>query len=68
MDMDRVGISLLRNQYLTSQMLHNVNDEFVFRAKIDVSNAQLYFTFNAMVSIVESTASCQTFVARWHAR
>ncbi len=37
-------------------MLHNANDEFVFCVKIDVSNTQLYFTFNVMVCIVEWTA------------
>ncbi len=34
----------------------NVNDKFVFRMKIDVSNTQLYFTFNIMLCIVELTA------------
>ncbi len=37
-------------------MLHNVNDEFVFRVKIDISNIHLYFTFNVIVCIVELTA------------
>ncbi len=37
-------------------MIRNVNDKCLFPVKIDVSNTQLYFTFNVMVCIVESTA------------
>ncbi len=46
----------VRNQYLPLQMLHNLNEEFVFPAKIYISNTQLYFAFNVMVCIVESVA------------
>ncbi len=34
-------------------MLHNINDEFVFRAKIDDSNTQLYFTFNMASKVMD---------------
>ncbi len=51
-----IKIAWVRNHYLLPQMLHNVNDEFVFRVKIYVSNTQLYFTVNIMVCIVETTA------------
>ncbi len=38
----------VKNQYLRipPQMLHNVNDKFLFHTQIDISNTQLYFTFN----------------------
>ncbi len=49
-------IVLVRNQYLPPQMIHNVNDKFVFRTKIYFLNTLLYITFNVMVCIVESTA------------